>query len=256
MLVHIQTPASKVSLLLAFGRPEMIPTLKLGEFHSGGIEARKKLADSLRKACEDIGFFCVTETESWVPAQVLDATWQVTTDFFDQSPSTKALLCHDQESYPFGYTPFEGEVLEAGKASETHDKVTALPDLKEMFSVGPADPRAGFPPRQWPQEPPEFAEMWSKYYQCLSALAASILEIMAIALDLPEGYFKPFIDHHASALRALNYPPSQPKPGQIRASAHTDYGVITILKCGGPGLQVSKDTKNPSWVDVPFAKDR
>jgi len=37
----------------------------------------------------------------------------------------------------------------------------------------------------------------------------------------------------------------------MRASAHTDYGVITILKSGGPGLQVSKDRDPPTWVDVP-----
>ena len=43
-----------------------------------------------------------------------------------------------------------------------------------------------------------------------------------------------------------------PEPGQLRAGAHTDYGSLTILKSGGPGLQVAKDVDGePSWVNVP-----
>ena len=65
--------------------------------------------------------------------------------------------------------------------------------------------------------------------------------------------------HHASALRALNYPALPPgyehKPNQMRASAHTDYGTITILRSGGPGLQVCKDRKDEAWVPVPHVQD-
>ena len=50
------------------------------------------------------------------------------------------------------------------------------------------------------------------------------------------------MDHHASALRAINYPAIEMsthiEKGQLRASAHTDYGTITILRSDGPGLQV------------------
>lgn len=66
----------------------------------------------------------------------------------------------------------------------------------------------------------------------------------ALSLELDEHWFVSKNDKHASSLRALNYPALgagsslQPKPGQMRASAHTDYGVLTILKSGGPGLQV------------------
>mmetsp|Transcript_92697 Transcript_92697/g.207560 ORF Transcript_92697/g.207560 Transcript_92697/m.207560 type:complete len:150 (-) Transcript_92697:118-567(-) len=43
--------------------------------------------------------------------------------------------------------------------------------------------------------------------------------------------------------------------GSIRCSAHTDYGTLTILRSGGPGLQVSKDRDQPTWHDVPFVQD-
>ena len=52
----------------------------------------------------------------------------------------------------------------------------------------------------------------------------------------------------------LNYYPAQavpPAPGQLRASAHTDYGGFTILSGEDVpgGLQVR--TRDDRWVDVP-----
>jgi isopenicillin N synthase-like dioxygenase len=77
----------------------------------------------------------------------------------------------------------------------------------------------------------------------METLAGGLMEGFALALDLPIKWFEPKFNKHASALRSLNYPDLThlgvvPEPGQMRASAHTDYGVLTILKSGGPGLQV------------------
>jgi isopenicillin N synthase-like dioxygenase len=52
----------------------------------------------------------------------------------------------------------------------------------------------------------------------------------------------------------LNYYPAQaslPRPGQLRASAHTDYGGFTILSGEDVpgGLQVR--TRSERWIDVP-----
>ncbi len=51
----------------------------------------------------------------------------------------------------------------------------------------------------------------------------------------------------------LNYYPAQavpPEPGQLRASAHTDYGGFTILSGEDVpgGLQVR--TRDGRWIDV------
>jgi isopenicillin N synthase-like dioxygenase len=57
--------------------------------------------------------------------------------------------------------------------------------------------------------------------------------------------FVPKNTQHRNVVRAIHYPaqkpPAVPKPGQVRASAHTDYGSLTILRLGGEfpgGLQV------------------
>jgi isopenicillin N synthase-like dioxygenase len=152
------------------------------------------------------------------------------------------------------------EVLSAGKDAESKEGASSVapPDLKEMFSLGPKNPLSGFPTREFPTQPAQFASVYEAYYDALAQLAEQVLSAMTIAIHLPRDHFSQYLDRHASALRALNYPSlegTNVKTGQLRASAHTDYGAITILRSGGPGLQVSKDKDVPSWVDVPSVDD-
>lgn len=231
----------------------VIPIIDMGPFLNGSQEDRVRVANEIGKACEEIGFFVVKNFG--VDPQIIDNAWKSSADFFDLPHDEKILLQKPQDEYPFGYSEIGGEVLSDGKAKETNATTESHPDLKEMFSVGPKNPLAGFPARQWPARPESFAGDYDAYYEAMSGLANSILRAFAITLGLPsEDFFEQFTDHHGSAMRALNYPSLDgrtPEPGQIRASAHTDYGTVTLLKSGGPGLQVSKDRDPPCWVDVP-----
>jgi isopenicillin N synthase-like dioxygenase len=152
-----------------------------------------------------------------------------------------------------------GEVLSAGKDAETSgESKPRLSDLKESFSLGPSNPASGMAPRIFPTQPLHFEQAYTAYYTAMEGLASKILQAFAIDLDLDENFFESFTDRHASAIRALNYPVMSQEyceKGNVRASAHTDYGTVTILKAGGPGLQAAKDSNPPRWVDVPYLED-
>ncbi len=81
------------------------------------------------------------------------------------------------------------------------------------------------------------------------------MKLFALALKLPEDFFAEFIDAPVSALRALNYPEQilAPRPGQLRAGAHTDYGSLTILmpQPGSKGREIL--TPDGRWTPVPPA---
>merc|ERR1719401_2386384 len=124
--------------------------------------------------------------------------------------------------------------------------------------MGPCDPAAGMLPRRFPKRPEGFAHAWDRYYKHVNDLAKRLLRAFAIALDLEEDWFESKLSKHISALRANNYPDQRNivvPPGSIRCSPHTDYGTVTILRSGGPGLQVSKDKDQPVWHDVPHVED-
>lgn len=214
---------------------------------------RALIADAVGKACTEIGFFAVVGHA--VNASTIHNAWQESAKFFDLPMEIKlASKTQNEKEYPYGYE--HSERLQLGKRGG--EAADALPDLKETFSFGPSNPAAGMPPRRFPAEPSSFREALEVYYSEMEKLALTLLRIFAVALDLPEDWFVNKMDHHMGALRILNYFPivrTTVKPDAVRASAHTDYGALTILRSGGPGLQVKKDDETDAWIDVPSLSD-
>jgi isopenicillin N synthase-like dioxygenase len=241
-------------------QPAIVPVINISALFGDDAEKRLATANEIGKAAAEIGFFIIVG--HGVKNEIIEDAWEATRGFFETSLEHKMTFVKPQEEYPFGYSEMGGEVLSAGKAAEGNSSEAAPvapPDLKEMFSLGPKDPKAGFPARIFPSDPPQFAASWERYYDTLAALAQQVLRAFALTLQLEdEAFFEQFVDHHASALRAIHYPAISTAgvlPNQLRASAHTDYGTITILKSDGPGLQVSKDKSPPTWYDVPHVED-
>jgi isopenicillin N synthase-like dioxygenase len=248
-------------------------------------EERWKVSKEIGRACETIGFFAISN--HGVDPSILDAAWNVTRDFFDlPSHQKRSLISHDTAEYPYGYEASES--LSRGKkqriqpentAEEEEDHPDDLVDWKETFAIGPKPSILnGMPARQFPQaEPKEMRSAYELYFEAMEHLTMHLLGAFAMALDLPHDnekhWFHDKMDHHMCALRALNYPHvphdtlQNAPPGQWRAGPHTDYGALTILKSGGPGLQVlavhknDNDDNDPTssesyWVDVPYMPDK
>lgn len=123
-----------------------------------------------------------------------------------------------------GYTPFG---IETAKNAEHFD-------LKEFWHMG-RDLAAGHPFREfmpdnvWPAEVPEFHTEIAWLFNTLDALGRQVLEAIAVYLQLDRQFFAATVDHGNSILRLLHYPPV-PKDGpNIRAGAHEDINVITLL---------------------------
>lgn len=85
----------------------------------------------------------------------------------------------------------------------------------------------------------------------------SLLSLIALALNLDEKYFETVgvLDKPMTFLRIIRYPGdfSDCSEEILGASAHSDYGIITLLATDGvPGLQVcrDKDQQPRVWEDV------
>lgn len=215
-------------------------------------------ATSVAHACEQTGFLIITN--HGVDQRVIDAAWTMTTAFFDLDPADKMAVAMPYAGYPYGYAPLQGERLAASLGDETP------PDLKETFSMGPitvpadrpVDPAEAFAfePTPWPAALPQFRSAMEAYYTAMADLIARVMTLFAKALSLPRDFFDQRIDRHTSALRLLNYPvlSEPPRPGQLRAGAHTDYGTVTVLRADDApgGLEVLVDDH---WTAAPLAAD-
>jgi isopenicillin N synthase-like dioxygenase len=136
-----------------------------------------------------------------------------------------------------GYEPIATQVLDEG----------APPDLKESFylgrDLGPehAYVRAGlhgYGANQWPESLSGFRAQMEAYFDALSELSLGMMRLLALSLDLPQGYFDAMMREPMPVLRLIHYPahPADARPNQLGAGAHTDWGALTVLlqdDCGG-----------------------
>ncbi|KAF2803144.1 Clavaminate synthase-like protein [Mytilinidion resinicola] len=144
-----------------------------------------------------------------------------------------------------------------------------LPDMKESFFVGQDIPlddsrveeqRLLTGPIVWPSSLPacSFKEPVEEYYDALRGLTLRILMMIARGLPYGDDVFSEFISNNPAApMRLLYYPPQEPNcdKWQLGASAHTDFGAITLLlQDDNEGLQVY-NAQTYSWSTVPPRKD-
>ncbi len=143
-----------------------------------------------------------------------------------------------------GLTPFGTEAAKDAKAV----------DLKEFWHTGRELP-AGHPYRQymrdnlWPAEIPGFRTHLYGMFEALDALGRRILRAIARSLALADDFFEDKVDLGNSVLRMLHYPPVPADAPGVRAGAHEDINVITLLLgAEEAGLQL-KDADG-QWLDI------
>jgi isopenicillin N synthase-like dioxygenase len=238
-----------------------VPIVDIAPFLAGEPSDKQKVTKEIDQACRDIGFLVISG--HGIPKSLQEAVEGTTKEFFDLPLDQKMKVVRPAPDVSRGYVEVEGESVGRSRDVEAYSG-----DLNESFMIGPVDtyddeytsrPEAGrhFARNLWPQAPAGLQHIYTEYYRAMSDLAASLMAMFALALGVAEDYFEDKIDKPISRLRVRNYPaPSAPpKPGQLRAGAHSDYGSLTILSTEDRpgGLQVWNAAGE--WVDVPIAKD-
>lgn len=143
-----------------------------------------------------------------------------------------------------GYTAFGVEVA----------KGAAVSDLKEFWHVGRDLPAgsplaATMPPNIWPEELPGFADTMRALFAAFDTVGNRILSAIARDLDLTPDWFAPAVQDGNSILRLLHYPPVSTDAPGVRAGAHEDINLITLLLgAEESGLQLL--TRDGAWIDV------
>lgn len=230
---------------------DVVPVDLTGWFE-GSPSDKAEVARTLDGACSGSGFLAVTGHQ--IPAAVVDDMFAVTSEFFEQPVDEKMKLHLDDPAANRGYAPLGTEALSYSLGIETP------PDLFEAFNMGrnvppasaDADARgAYFSPNVWPSD--RFRDVWLRYWEACETLALELNEVFALALDMPPGYFRQFVDESISVMRANWYHRAADAPpieeGQLRMGAHSDYGSLTVLAGDQvEGLQI-RDTDG-GWHDV------
>jgi len=222
-----------------------VPVIDISSWFDGSPASRAAIAGDVDRACRTSGFFQVVGhgVSDHLIATLLD---EIDT-FFHLPLEIKSEVRPTEDAVNRGFLPLGSEALSYTVGVDTPA------DLREVFVIGPddvpdddvhrADPYRVFEPNLWPARPAGLRAAMTAYFDAVVDLAHTICDIYAIALSLPEHFFREHLDHSTETLRVNYYerlaPDAPVIDGQQRLGAHTDYGITTVLHADRvPGLQL------------------
>ncbi|ROW03096.1 hypothetical protein VMCG_05809 [Cytospora schulzeri] len=223
-----------------------IKVLDLSTFDTPG--GKEKLAEELRDAVHNTGFFSVTGT-GLTDAEV-QRQYDIGQAFFALPHSAKSqpqYKCDFARGNYFGYRELAEKTI---KGTDVRDNV-------ESYNHAKFTPHHAGEPRH-PFFAPYEAEIAAFSRRAMETVASRILELFAIILELPGDFFASghrYDDPSDDHLRYMCYHP-RPEDEDARvdntwARAHTDFGSLTLLWSQNvAGLQI-KTTAGGEWKYVP-----
>lgn len=207
----------------------MFPMPVLETVDYTAADAEQRFVQSLR----DTGFGVLRNHP--IAESTVTSIYENWSDFFNGDEKENFLF--DAEKYD-GFFP---------RAMAETAKGHAVRDIKEYYHFYP-----------WGRCPAALKSELDAYYESTINFAATLLAWVERQTpeDVAKGFREPLSQmingSDQSLLRVLHYPPIEDDvdPGAIRAGAHEDINLLTLLPAANePGLQVK--TRDGSWLDVP-----
>ena len=222
---------------------ETVPELSLRDYTDGDEKKRADFRDALWQGFKYFGFIILKD--HGIEPTFLKRAYDLSAELFALSEAEKMAYYTGPEGQR-GYTPFGRE----------HAKDNDVPDLKEFWHVG-REFAAGtplsstYPANVWPDNVNDFRKTFVQLYNSLEDAGMVMLEALAPSLGVPDDYFREMATYGNSVLRLLHYPPipEGADPRSVRAAAHEDINLITILvAANGAGLELL--TREGEWLPV------
>ena len=199
-----------------------IPIIDITTLRNG--ENKISVAQELHKASSGLGFIYIKG--HGISEMLIESVRAEGFKFFRSNNNLKGEVTVSKNHR--GWLSYGGAKMDDG----------AKPDLKESFIWGHNmtkeedyydHPLRG--PNQWPTSLPELRLNATNYFEEANILAKTLLKGFAIGLNLDEDFFIKTSSKPLSRASLVYYPSQEQDHGedQFGVSAHTDFGVLTIL---------------------------
>jgi len=216
-----------------------VPVLDLRRFDT---DQAAFVAD-LGAAYREFGFCCFTH--HGIPEETLKRAYDDFKAFFALPEAVKRQYISPKIPGIRGYTPNKVETA----------KDASIADLKEFWHIGrEVEGHNPFPdillPNIWPAEVPGFKQHGLVLYNTMEQVGRRILSAMFLNIGESADVLDKDLAYGNSILRALHYPPVKTDDlPAVRASAHEDISVITIL-VGATDAGLELKTRDGQWLPI------
>jgi isopenicillin N synthase-like dioxygenase len=215
---------------------QLIPELSYLDIKDGNKEALKELKNALT----EYGFFSIID--HGLDTELLKNSYAYSKKFFDLPVEEKSKYAFPQNAGARGYTPF-GKETALGEAT---------PDQKEFWHHGP-NIDSSYDSRIHTNinvnEIVGFNDNFDQLFNAINKLGMDVLKIIALLLNKEANFFDSWAIKGNSLLRLIHYPPVTNDSNNLRARAHEDINLITLLVgAEESGLEVK--SKNGEWIPI------
>ncbi len=222
---------------------QKIPVVNLNDFISSDQTSKMGFVREIGQAYEEIGF--VALKGHFLDDALVASLYDEVRKFFSLPQETKLHYEIEGIGGQRGFTSFGKE----------HAQGRTVGDLKEFWHFGQqlsanSVYKEVYPDNVIVQELPGFNDIGNMAYRMLEKTGVYVLRALALYIGLDEFYFDPYVKEGNSILRPIFYPPITQEPKDaVRAAAHTDINLITLLMgAQGKGLQVQNH--KGEWIDA------
>ena len=219
---------------------EFVPTVSLTLYETDF----DKFVSKLGEAYEKYGF--VILENHGVAQTEIERAFRLSQHFFeDLSQEEKEKYHLPGKAGARGFTAFGRETAKGATKS----------DLKEFWHLGRDLPKGHkfekfMLPNLEVDEVEGFTTSAKHIFYALDELGNRVLQALAVYLKQDRHFFDDKVDEGNSILRIIHYPPiAEESAGHVRAGAHEDINLITLLLGADEGgLQILR--KDGKWLDV------
>ena len=223
-----------------------VPTVDIRNYTHGSLSEQKDFVHIYGKSIQEFGFVIVEGHE--ISTSAISDAYEQVQKFYTLPLTLKEKYLDKSGLGQRGYISFGSE----------NAKNSLQKDLKEFWHVGREffedhSLKNEYPKNIWPTDDlPLFKDKILNLYSLLDKFSSVLLCGISEYLNLPKMTLSNMAKDGNTILRALHYPAlsqDQFKSGAVRAAAHEDINLITILcEATESGLQIL--TRDGKWLDV------
>ncbi len=238
LLFHYRTPCPNPI------RPmTKIPIIDISPLQNESATALASVGKQLRKASESDGFFYVAG--HGVDPDVIRSAFEMARQFFTMPAEKKSAI--QMSGSHRGFLPIGESTMEGYNSADQKESFVWGLD-EELGESLTGDENQLLVPNRWPNEPVRMREVLNAFFDSVHQCSWGILQALAISLGESAGFFTRNFNRPTSRGSLIYYPADEKANGTYGVSPHSDFGCLTMLLQGGPGL--SAQNVKGHWYEV------